>query len=655
MSSMSARIATLIAASLATAAAAQPALVITSIGDDLSHDGTAVAGLLYDAELELYAPYTWSRAGGFVRLPMAGTIASSAKASGDLSAITLESSNTTNWGDLNCFAGYDSDGNPNPPADPCQVGTISHRWTSPTGWVNLGSFDRYPDPVTGRFIGGTHCGNVNTPNDISGDGNVTVGGGWVATAINQWGGISSGLCNEFYAYAHNAQTNVFTRLAVQPGTTTSRADRVNHDGSVIVGYDLGPIPDGSGGFYDGRRMCVWVNGVQTLIDPYGNSDSAPVNPAGTIIAGVASAGFAQANFGVLEDFHIARWTRQGDGTWTAQDLGRLADRALPLSMVVVLGMSDDGGTVVGWARYGSFWEYENRAFISRADINGGAPMDLQEYLASIDDPNNPIAATGMIYPSATNISGDGNAIQVTFGDQRNFCLEPAQSLLTLQGAIVYLNGNVPCTAPAIAMQPADWVETYPGPFGSTFNAFVSGSWPLTYQWQREDPNNPGQWNTISDSCGNFDPFFPWEYEGTIKSQLRVNQANGGGDRAGNYRFIVSNPCGSVTSEPATLTHISGACCLPDGTCSIDYATSCGWSGGTYLGDGSICDGGCAPACDPDVNCDGSPDQGDVACMILAVAGDIACICQDPDFNRDGSADQGDVAAIIGVVAGQPCP
>jgi len=60
-------------------------------------------------------------------------------------------------------------------------------------------------------------------------------------------------------------------------------------------------------------------------------------------------------------------------------------------------------------------------------------------------------------------------------------------------------------------------------------------------------------------------------------------------------------------------------------------------------------------CDPDVNCDGSPDQGDVACMILAVAGDISCICQDPDFNQDGSADQGDVAALIGVVAGQPCP
>jgi len=61
------------------------------------------------------------------------------------------------------------------------------------------------------------------------------------------------------------------------------------------------------------------------------------------------------------------------------------------------------------------------------------------------------------------------------------------------------------------------------------------------------------------------------------------------------------------------------------------------------------------SCDADLNCDGSPDQGDVACIILAVAGDLSCICQDPDFNLDGSADQGDVAALIGVVAGAPCP
>ncbi len=63
-----------------------------------------------------------------------------------------------------------------------------------------------------------------------------------------------------------------------------------------------------------------------------------------------------------------------------------------------------------------------------------------------------------------------------------------------------------------------------------------------------------------------------------------------------------------------------------------------------------------PACDPVVNCDGVPDQDDVACMILAVAGDTSCFCQaDPDFNGDGVPDQGDVADVILTVAGAPCP
>jgi len=62
-----------------------------------------------------------------------------------------------------------------------------------------------------------------------------------------------------------------------------------------------------------------------------------------------------------------------------------------------------------------------------------------------------------------------------------------------------------------------------------------------------------------------------------------------------------------------------------------------------------------PACDPDFNGDGSADQGDVACMILALAGDTSCAAHDADFNADGSADQADLAAIIEVVAGGPCP
>jgi len=60
-------------------------------------------------------------------------------------------------------------------------------------------------------------------------------------------------------------------------------------------------------------------------------------------------------------------------------------------------------------------------------------------------------------------------------------------------------------------------------------------------------------------------------------------------------------------------------------------------------------------CTPDMNQDGSVDQGDIACLIAAVAGDLACTTLNPDFNGDGSADQGDIQALIRVVAGSPCP
>jgi len=132
-------------------------------------------------------------------------------------------------------------------------------------------------------------------------------------------------------------------------------------------------------------------------------------------------------------------------------------------------------------------------------------------------------------------------------------------------------------------------------------------------------------------------------------------------------FILPDAC------PATI--LAGP--ANNSACNADFSLSTFLTAGSYIafispttfGPGTVVCGqnssywmnlafgaGCGGAsCDPDVNCDGSPDQGDVACMILAVAGETGCICQDPDFNQDGSADQGDVAAVISTVAGQPCP
>jgi len=59
--------------------------------------------------------------------------------------------------------------------------------------------------------------------------------------------------------------------------------------------------------------------------------------------------------------------------------------------------------------------------------------------------------------------------------------------------------------------------------------------------------------------------------------------------------------------------------------------------------------GCRP--NLDYNNDGSEDQGDLACLIQAIAGDTSCTTLDPDFNQDGSADQADIAALIIALAG----
>ena len=62
-----------------------------------------------------------------------------------------------------------------------------------------------------------------------------------------------------------------------------------------------------------------------------------------------------------------------------------------------------------------------------------------------------------------------------------------------------------------------------------------------------------------------------------------------------------------------------------------------------------------PICDPDLNQDGNPDQGDIDYLINVVAGGANPTGIDADFNQDGNIDQGDIDALINVIAGGGCP
>jgi hypothetical protein len=554
---------------VATTALAQPILIIHGLADDISANGTGATGLFFDADLLEYEIYRWQRGTGYTRVPGTGLSAEPIRGSSDLSVLATGKANTANWGDLNCFNGYCTfgdctPGDPLPPLNPCPTPSIAHSWSAGTGWVNAGSIERVLDPVTGRFYGGTHCGtSINSVNDLSGNGRYMVGGAWSATLTGFGGGPSSGLCGDFVAFLADRTLGTISTLPVQPGTTTSRADSISNDGSVITGYDQGEIIDPEFGPYEGRRISVWTNGVQTLIDALSNAFSTyPVNGAGTVIVGDPAPAFNNATFGI-NDVQLVRWVRQPDNSWAPEALAKPADffdgvETKPLLGFSPLAVSDDGNTIVGTASYGTgFFDRVSRAFIWNPAINEGVPMDLGLYLASVA-PGSPIIEPGITLTAARAISADGNAITVSLTDARTTCDPQDLGLATGNHGVLYLNSSgIACDQPRIGLQPGGWVSTQYTSFGVALNVFASGTWPMTYQWQREDPQAPGSWINLSEACSGFPYGGEWDYEGANKNQLRVGQANCGGERDGRYRVVLTNPCGTVTSEPATVTFEQG--------------------------------------------------------------------------------------------------
>jgi len=631
-------------AGLCSSVAAQPKMIITGIAGDLAAAGDGAVGLvsvgLNSPSSQFTTPaITWSRLTGYTMIPGAtrrGT--DGVRCSDDLSVLAMSTNNTTDWGLLNCFAGYNTTtGLPNPePTPPCAPVGISHRWTAATGWVNLGSFPRFPDPVTGRLIGGTKCDfDISSPKDISGDGRFVLCNGWYARAFNG-GGISSGFCGNFFGYTYDAVGGTITQLPVQPGTTTSRADVINFDGSVITGYDL-DSPNST------RRLCVWRDGVQTILDPFlGSKDNAAISGPGAYVATGASPDFVAATFPGETGVRLVRWMWDG-AAWVPDNLGKPADYVdpnigvpIPCGNIWGTGMSDDGRTILGMAEYGPPPPSTGgirRPFIWRPGLNNGVPMDLEAYVASIGNPNDPIFPTGLTATYAGSLSSDGNAVLVQLRDQRNTCTFPGRSHVTFNAGVIYLDGStIACSPPRIGVGPESWTDWSGLGFGVSLNVVASGSWPLSYQWQREDPGNPGSWINLAESCQNFDPQINWDYEGVYKNQLRIGVGNLGGGRGGRYRVVVSNSCGSVASDPATVTFQTGACCIPSTPCVQDFLYPCQANGGTFSGPGTLCASSCE-ACY--ANCDGS-----VVPPVLNVS-DFICFqtkyaAGDPYANCDGS-------------------
>lgn len=117
-----------------------------------------------------------------------------------------------------------------------------------------------------------------------------------------------------------------------------------------------------------------------------------------------------------------------------------------------------------------------------------------------------------------------------------------------------------------------WVALHPQPYTTTptlpvtFSATAATGYDnLTFQWQRETAPGSNQWTNLTDGPGGASP-----NGGTVLNS--TGQINGGQPAllsisnlqlsdAGNYRCIISNPCGQDASDPALLSITNP--CRPD--------------------------------------------------------------------------------------------
>jgi len=286
-------------------------------------------------------------------------------------------------------------------ADPETGLYVSARYDIPTAtWIPLGG------------LNGSCDNSASSGWGMSGDANTLVGLGWDG-------------CSAYATYWVGEEAGV-SLGTTNPGNS-SRANGVNHDGSVIVGWQDG----------NGRQGAVWVDGEQDLIvlaNGQAASEASCVSPDGTWVGGMgvgslwgvgdtwryntttnvcenipnlatgggrymAGAGISDDGsmvvggtwpFGVPASFGNAFVWREGIGT---QSLPAFFDEVgvtypAGFTFAFVSGMSSDSRWLTGWGNSGSpgdtvTWvvELPGGDIECPADLNGDGTVDVTDVLA----------------------------------------------------------------------------------------------------------------------------------------------------------------------------------------------------------------------------------------------------------------------------------
>ncbi|MEK6703850.1 MAG: immunoglobulin domain-containing protein [Planctomycetota bacterium] len=155
--------------------------------------------------------------------------------------------------------------------------------------------------------------------------------------------------------------------------------------------------------------------------------------------------------------------------------------------------------------------------------------------------------------------------------------------------------DVPFGPPNVSAQPVSTFACSKG--NATLSVSAAGYTPFHFAWQRESV--PGTFVNVSDGPTGFGGIF----SGATTNTLVISDANEGD--AGRYRCVLSNACGSATSNAATLT-----------------------------------------VCPADFNCDGAVDFFDYDDFVRCFEG-LACPSQGAaDFDGDGAVDFFDYDAFV---------
>ena len=242
-------------------------------------------------------------------------------------------------------------------------------------------------------LGGSMDNSATSPWGLSNDGSHLVGLGSLADG-------------RAHAVRWNAAGEI-TDIGSTVEGRYSRANAVNNDGSVVVGWQ-----DGTTGT---RQGAIWVNGNQTILtDNEGNSlgEAGAVSGDGTVVVG-------------LSGLYPYVWTENSYTTITHPQSGAFFRGG-------ATGITEDGSTVIGYFRGWPGGPHFGEGFIWTAE-NGRQELNQYVQNLGIDTQGYVLALPLSISPDGTKIAGIARGND---GGQYGFYVDMADYLNTSDETII---------------------------------------------------------------------------------------------------------------------------------------------------------------------------------------------------------------------------